>query len=90
MATRISPRHDLATREKIKTSQLVNRLQGFALEEDDPQTGKPIVMSKERVNAAIALLKKTLPDLVATTLSGDPDNPVQTSHIISFKAVCSD
>lgn len=85
MAARLNPRQDERTRSAIQTSQLVNRLQGFALELPDPQTGKAVEMTKERVNAAIALLKKTLPDLVATTLSGDPENPIQTGLTITFR-----
>lgn len=56
--------HDDATRKKIQTSQLINRLQGHALGEHD--------MTPTQVQAAQILLKKALPDLNATELSG-PD-----------------
>ncbi len=86
MAARLSPKHDAATREKIKTSQLVNRLQGFTLSEPDATSGKPIQMSGDQVRACIALLKKVIPDLAVTQHTGDSDNPIQTNMTISFRS----
>lgn len=63
MAARINRQHAESIKEKIKTSQLVNRLSAFALSELDAQSGRPVEMSPAQVKAAIALLKKTLPDL---------------------------
>lgn len=63
MAARLNPRQDDRCRSAIQTSQLINRLQGFALSSPDPQTGKPILMSDGQVRAATSLLAKTLPDL---------------------------
>lgn len=68
MAARLNPQHDAKTREKIKTSQLVNRLQSFV-------DGK-VEMSPAQVTAANILLKKVLPDLQAVQLSGDPERPL--------------
>jgi len=48
-------RHDENTREKIRTSQLINRLEGHVF-------GK-IEMAPSQVSAALGLLRKTLPDL---------------------------
>lgn len=48
-------RHDDETRAKIKTSQLINRLQ-------DHVDGA-VDMKTTQVTAALGLLKKTLPDL---------------------------
>lgn len=62
---------DQSVREKIKTSLLVNRLQSFALQEADPQTGKPVEMTSAQMRAAVALLKKTIPDL--TQIEGSLD-----------------
>lgn len=62
MAARLNPEHDARTREKIQTSQLINRLQDFVF-----GTAK---MEKSQVTAALGLLKKTLPDLTSTTLAG--------------------
>lgn len=50
-------------REKIKVSQTLNRLQGFVLGENDPQTQVPIQMSPAQVKAASTLLNKAMPDL---------------------------
>lgn len=56
MAARINKiRHDDETRAKIKTSQLINRLEGHVLGEFD--------MKPTQVQAALGLLKKTIPDL---------------------------
>ncbi len=60
-----------SVREKIQTSQLINRLNGFALQHEDPQTGKPVEMSATQVKAAIALLKKTVPDLTQVEMSAE-------------------
>ncbi len=84
MAARLNPTNDERTRSTIRTTQLVKRLQGFALSEDDPQSGRPVVMDKTQVHAAIALLKKTLPDLVSTTMTGGDGGPIQSAVTISF------
>ena len=60
---RLNPSHDDRARAKIKTSQIINRLNAFVLRELDPTSDKPVEMSKSEVTAAVALLKKTLPDL---------------------------
>jgi hypothetical protein len=72
MAARLNPQHDARTRLKIKTSQLVNRLQNFALGVDG------IAMSREQVRAALGLLAKTLPDLQSVALTGGDGGPVNT------------
>jgi len=56
--------HDENTRKKIQASQLINRLTNHILAEDDE-------MSQSQVNAALGLLKKTLPDLKQVDLSGE-------------------
>lgn len=58
--------HDENTRKKIQASQLINRLTDHALAKDD-------VMSQSQVNAALGLLKKTLPDLKQMDISGELD-----------------
>lgn len=62
-------KHDDFTREKIRTSQLVNRLEKHAFGE--------ISMEPTQVRAIEVLLRKSLPDLSAVTHSGDQDNPLQ-------------
>lgn len=69
MAARKTKRLNDDWREKIKSSMLVNRLQDHA-------NGK-VEMTKSQVTAAIALLKKTAPDLQAITLAGDAENPLK-------------
>jgi len=78
VAARLSPRHDDRSRSKIQTSQLINRLNLFALGAPDPCSihGKPIEMTDTQVRAALGLLRKTLPDLAVTELRGDPDRPL--------------
>lgn len=71
-------RHSEKTREKIKATQLVNRLQAYVLGENDPQTGKPVEMKPAQVNAAKVLLDKKLPTLSMSDVlnsSGDEQSP---------------
>ncbi len=63
-------RLDDMTRERIQTTQLVKRLTEHVL--------GTVEMVPSQVTAALGLLKKSLPDLAAHTLSGDPDNPIIT------------
>ena len=53
--------HDERTRQKIKTSQLANRLTDHVLGKVD--------MSPSQVSAALGLLRKTLPDLQQTDMN---------------------
>lgn len=62
-------RHDENTRLKIQTSQLINRLNDHVL-------GK-VELSTTQVQAAQILLRKSLPDLQATELSGNEDSPLK-------------
>lgn len=63
------------TRAAIQTTQLVKRLQHFALEE------KGIEIDPVRMKAIEILLRKSLPDLSAVTLSGDAESPVLITQI---------
>lgn len=63
MAARNKAWHPDKVRQRIQTSQLINRLASHALGQCD--------MSQTQVSAALGLLKKTLPDLTATELSGE-------------------
>jgi hypothetical protein len=78
MAARLNPRHAEMVREKIRASQLVNRLEDHALGEAE--------MSATQVSAALGLLKKVVPDLSAQQISGDADNPlaVQASVTVEY------
>lgn len=64
MARRLHLAHDKETREKIRTSQLINRLENSVL----PRDGRKRVLKIDRldavqVNAIKVLLMKALPDL---------------------------
>lgn len=61
----ISPAQEQRVRNAIRTTCLMQRLEKFAMQEDDPQTKKPVQMNADQVRAALGLLAKTLPDLRA-------------------------
>ena len=85
MAVRLNKAHQDDVRLKIKTSQLVNRLQDFVLGESDPKTGELIEIDAPRLKAIEILLRKSLPDLSSVTLQGDDENPIR--HIIERRIV---
>ena len=60
---RIDPKHQEVTRAKIQASQLVNLLQNNAL--------KGTKLDPVRQRSAEILLRKALPDLSATEVTGD-------------------
>src|SRR5580765_4270725 len=62
-ARNLKIRHDEETRAKIKTSQLLNRLQDHAFDKCD--------MSATQIRAAEICLRKTIPDLTATEIQAD-------------------
>ena len=66
MAARLNKRHQDSVRDKIKSSQIINRLTDHAL----GALEKP--MEASQVTAALGLLKKCVPDLASTELTG-PD-----------------
>ncbi len=67
MAARLNPKQDTRCRDAIKTTQLLKRLQLFALDEAGPQ-GEVVDLSANRLRAIDTLLRKVLPDLSATTI----------------------
>ena len=71
MAARLNQKHDALTRDKIQTSQLVNRLNKFALDDQNR-----VVMSSDQVRAALGLLRKTIPDLAVTSHTGEGGGPL--------------
>ena len=75
----LSPVQQEKTRAAIQTSQLVKRLQGFALAQ------KGVDIDKDRLKAIEVLLKKTLPDLSTVTLEGG-ENPFAVIHKIELVA----
>jgi hypothetical protein len=72
MAARtLRPRHQDDVRKKIQASQLINYLQKHVAGKHD--------MTTTQVTAALGLLRKAIPDLTSTELTGDPDRPVNMS-----------
>jgi hypothetical protein len=65
-------------REKIRTTQLVNRLENHAF-------GRA-KMSATQVTAALGLLKKALPDLASVELSGE----IQKTYVVRAPAPVAD
>jgi hypothetical protein len=62
-------------RSKIQIPLLINRLHEIGL-------GK-VEGTQVSVNAALGLLRKALPDLQASQISGDAENPITVQTIIS-------
>lgn len=78
MAARtLRPRHQDEVRQKIQTTQIINRLQK-ALEGE-------VELSSTQVSCAKILLDKSLPNLQATEISGDAENPLQAVTQINIK-----
>ena len=75
MAERLRKRHQEEIRTKIQTSQLVNVLQNHALGLTENE------ISATRMIAIELLLKKSLPDLSSTEITGDADQPVSIKVI---------
>ena len=71
MAARLKAYHQDEIRAKIQASQLVNRLTGHALGE--------IELTPTQIKAIEILLRKSLADLSAITISGDGDNPLEVN-----------
>lgn len=79
MAARLNPRHQTMVREKIRAANLIKALEEHVFE------GR--VMAPSAVTAALGLLKKCVPDLSATELTGAPDeegNPQPVTHRVVF------
>lgn len=83
MAARTNLRQQDQTRAAIQTSQLVNRLQDFALAKEG------VEIDAGRLKAIEVLLRKSLPDLSSVELTGDPDNPLE-HRIIERRVVRPD
>ena len=79
MAERLRKRHQDEIRTKIQTSQLVNVLQNHALGMDK------IEITPTRMKAIELLLKKSLPDLTSTEITGDPDAPLEVKVVTGIE-----
>ena len=74
-ARKLRPKHTDEIRNKIRASQLVNRLENHVFGE--------VEMNSTQVTAALGLLKKCVPDIQAVQHSGDDKNPIQ--HVFGWK-----
>ena len=70
------------TRAKIQTTQLVKRLENYALNQKDAQ-GNEVELDANRVRAIDILLNKSLPSLSSTELTGKGGGPVIPALYIS-------
>lgn len=72
MAVRKKLSHDQKTRDKIQTSQLINRLTDHIFNK--------VELSASQVRSIEVLLRKTLPDLQQVTLESG-ENPIQFAQV---------
>ncbi|NDB60304.1 hypothetical protein EB001_17895 [bacterium] len=79
MAERLRKRHQEEIRTKIQTSQLVNVLQNHALGLSENE------ITPTRMKAIELLLKKSLPDLSSTEITGDPDAPLEVKIVTGIE-----
>lgn len=80
MAARNTDYHEEKTKRLIRASQLLNRLNSFAIGE--------IEMTAAQVKAAQIVIGKEVPDLKAIEHSGDSENPltlIQKIELIALK-----
>jgi hypothetical protein len=68
-----NPMAAATVRKRIQGGLMVGCLQDHALGKKE--------MTATQVTAALGLLRKVVPDLTATTLSGDPDHPLEHHHV---------
>ena len=70
-------RNDDLSGAAIQTTQLVKRLNFFALGQVDPSCPhKTVEMTDGQIRAALGLLRKTIPDLAVTAHTGPDGGPV--------------
>lgn len=62
-------------RQKIRTNQLIQRLQAFSLDDPDAPTGPR--MTRTQAQVALSLLRKVLPDMQALEITGAEGAPIQ-------------
>ena len=77
MAARLRKTHQEDVRTKIKVTELINRVQDYALGIIDDDA-----VSSNRLNAIKMLLAKALPDLTTVTIEGAGE---EGEHIHLFK-----
>jgi hypothetical protein len=83
MAARLNLRQQDQSRAAIQTTQLVKRLQQFALGEEG------VEIDANRLRAIEVLLRKSLPDLSSVTIGGDEENPLVLTVTVGGDATAS-
>jgi hypothetical protein len=76
------------TRAAIQTTQLVKRLQNYALGLAEPNADAesgPAEIDSGRLKAIEILLRKSLPDLAAVTVEGPNGGPIPLSLAVKFE-----
>lgn len=76
MAARIRKQHQEDVRARIQVSNLITRVQKYALGELADED-----ISPNRLSAIKLLLSKSLPDLTSVEITGDPDNPLAIQEV---------
>ncbi len=76
---RLNPRHQEMVREKIRASQIVNRLESHVFGD--------VELSTSQVQAANVLLRKCVPDLTATTLANPDGSALNFTLLVPPKNV---
>lgn len=76
MAARLNPRHSEMVRQKIQASCLIDRLHKIALGE--------VEATAQQIQAATALLDRSVPKLSQIQHVGDSENPINHSLKIEF------
>jgi len=79
MAAKLDPRHTDRTRAKIRTTALLNRLQGCALGE--------VEMTSQQIRATEIVLRKSLPDLQGIHTTTDDDGRSYESWIAEIQEI---
>ena len=80
MANRKNLAHSELVRARIRSAQLVNRLQAFVMGKKDPKTKRKIDLTPHQVTAALGLLRKTIPDIQSIEHLGEVTAKV---HVVS-------
>lgn len=79
-APKLNRAHQQDIRDKIKTIQLINRLQAYALGQAAPNAEEgddsPLELDSSRLKAIEILLRKALPDLSSVEVSGNQESPL--------------
>ena len=82
MAVRMRLRHQEDIRAKIQAAKLIDRIQQHV-------DGK-LELSATQLKGAEILLRKSLADLTAVTISGEDGGPVQTTVEVILRAAAKD